>query len=111
MAFSVTIIEKNTVKIYDLNDSYIGERVQGFAKVDLDDYEEHYGLTLDADAFGLTNLNALFIQSIDVADTVNAGVFFDWDPDTGILMAFTGGAAAADGALDGAEAIVMFWGS
>jgi len=111
MAFTVTILEKNKVRVYDSNDSFVGERVQGFAKVDLDDYEEHYGLTLDADAFGLNTLAALFIQSIDVADLVNNGVFFDWDPDTGVLMAFSNGSALGNGALDGSYAIVMFWGS
>jgi hypothetical protein len=111
MAFTVTVIEKTKFKIYDANDSFIGERVQGIANVLLDDYLEHYGLTLDADAFGLNSLVQLFVQPLDVNQS--QATLFDWDPTTGTLMAVdsTDGTAIADDGLATLNARVIFIGT
>lgn len=102
MAFTVSVIEKNKYDIQDYNDQFIGKRIQCIASVLLDDYQEHYGLTLNAAAFGMTSIVALFIQSVDVnGDYSSDAVAFDWDPSTGVLMAYqtSDGAAVADDGL------------
>jgi hypothetical protein len=114
MAFTVSVIEKQKYKIFDYNDQFIGERTQTIASVLLDDYLEHYGLTLNAAAFGMTTLTALFIQSIDVnGDYSSDTVAFDWDPTTGTLMAYqtSDGAAVADDGLNNMYIRVLAIGS
>jgi hypothetical protein len=117
MAFTVSIIEKTKVDVKDTNNAFIGQRVWGHATVLLDDYLEHYGLTLNASAFGLNSLISLFIQSVDVngdyASANNDTVSFDWDPTTGTLMAYANddGAAVADSGLDNMYIRVFFIGT
>lgn len=108
---TVTIIEKQTIRVHDANDTFIGERIQGFANVLLDDYYETTGLTLDADAFDLTGLQQLFIQSLD-AHAVGTPVAFNWDPSDGTLLAFdtTDGSAIGDAGLDNLNVRVIFFG-
>lgn len=107
MAFTVSILSKNRFDVHDFNRAKIGERIQVLADVLLDDYQEHYGLTLNAAAFGMNSLDFLMIQSTDVqgdyATANNETVQFDWDPSTGVLMAYesdAGGAVADDGLDD-----------
>lgn len=108
---TVTIIEKQTIRVHDANDTFIGERIQGFANVLLDDYYETTGLTLDADAFGLTGLQQLFIQPLD-ANVDGTPLVFNWDPSDGTLMAWdaTDGSAIADAGLDDLNVRVIFFG-
>ena len=107
---TITIVEKNTVKIEDFNGSFIGERIQGIADITLDDYYNGVGITLTATELGLDGLIAIFIQSSDVNIGINNGVFFDWIASRGVLWAFSNGSECADGDLDGLHARIMFIG-
>lgn len=83
-----------------------GRMYFGIVSAALDGYVNGTGFVLTKDSFGIRNLRFVQAQSVDCQ-----GVTFDWDPDTGALKAYTAvSTEAANDALDGMTAILMYWG-
>jgi len=95
-------------KVHRPGDEAVGRLRYGIYNCLLTGYVKATGFTLDAAAFGLVNIKAVFVQPVDCA-----GLWlFDWDPATGIMtiLDVSDGAEIESDEADGDNVLLMYYG-